>query len=252
MDRRRHVDPSTSTVTYPRPLSRRSTPSSTSIRTSSRTKSGLPSLDARSRVEQLGRAARRCRAGRARAGRSTSASSPSSTTTTARVRRLRRAPDAVSRSSGRASRDQQHRRVAGPLREVLDEIEQHRLGPVDVVEDRAPTDASRAIDSKMRRTAQNVSSAVPGSPAPRSAPARGSDALAVGSSSGMSDISAATTAVRSRPRRWPRACAQHVGDGCEGCRSGRRRSALRGRARGGERRRRARARAASCRRRASR
>ena len=96
--------------------------------------SSVASLDPR------GRAAR-ARARRARVGRDQ------------RGARARRARD------GQA--DEQDRSIAAPAEQVLDEVEQRRLGPVEVLEaddERAP---SRARPRSARRTAQNASSLEP-------------------------------------------------------------------------------------------
>ena len=76
-----------------------------------------------------------------------------------------------SSSSGRAMQSEQDRRVARPVGDVLDEIEEGRLGPVEVVEDDDERPPAPPASSSLR-TAQAISSAGAGSPLPSSARAR--------------------------------------------------------------------------------
>ncbi len=136
--------------------------------------------------------------------------------------------------------EQEQRRVAAPVGDVLDEIEERRLGPVQVVDDERRAGGGAASASSSRATAQKVSSGATGSPA------------------GMSS-SAATRVDDQRPVRLglDRCADQPVAAGQRSSASGhqvrcRRRRAGSGREHGGVRRRRSRqlrARAATCRRR---
>ena len=89
-------------------------------------------------------------------------------------RRARPSAGRLSRRSPRASRQDEDRRLR-PLTEILDEVQQGRLGPVDVVEHERPSVAAARATRRSRRTAQNASpgaagdSATPISSATRSA-----------------------------------------------------------------------------------
>ena len=145
---------SASMVRSQAPSSRRwITPSSTSMRTSSRTNSGLPSVDAGD-----GRRARRgarCRAGRPRAPRSHSSRAR-------RGRRHRRPAAGLDERGpqvpdlGTGESHQQHG-IGHPLGEVVDQVEQDRLGPLDVVDHHEQGELGRERLQRAR-TAQNVSS----------------------------------------------------------------------------------------------
>ena len=103
--------------------------------------------------------------------------------------------------------EQQDRRVAGPVRDVLDQVEERRLGPVDVVEhdDQRPR-VARA--PRERRTAQNVSSVgAPPRPPRSSCGERAHDArrrLAVGERARRSslDLARARRSRRGPPPRF--------------------------------------------------
>ena len=150
-------DRRTSPVAIQRPSWRTSTPSSISIESISSTKSGLPSAASRSFLDSVcqfapGRRGSRS-AGRIslvgqrleqnRGGVELSACPPG-----AHIEELR---------AGEA--DEQDRRVARPVGDVLDEIEERGLAPVDVVEDDderlarapAPRTASARTGSRPRR-----------------------------------------------------------------------------------------------------
>ena len=122
-----------STPAVQRSPSRLSAPSWTSMRTSSPTKSGLPSLVASTRPAiAAGSASAPITFAASRVA--APASSPASVTTSltqAAGRRQRRARVA---QLGPRGRQHQQRHVAAPLHQVLDQVEQQRLRPLDVVD----------------------------------------------------------------------------------------------------------------------
>ena len=80
----------------------------------------------------------------------------------------------------RARGDQHQQRHAGaPLHQVLDQIEQQRLGPLQIVDRRARPACPAASAASKRRTTKNVSSGAAGVPAEQRRDA-GRDARAVG------------------------------------------------------------------------
>ena len=138
------------------PVERRSSPSSASIRTVSSTKSGLPSVLSSSVAR-----------GRARGARSPSSSastqllalvarSGSSSIAVAR-RRPPPQPGRTSSSSGRARQRIRSGASRTQVGEVLDQLEQRLLGPVDVLEDQHERLRAAASCSAHSRAAQAIS-----------------------------------------------------------------------------------------------
>ena len=124
-----------STPAVQRSPSRLSAPSWTSMRTSSPTKSGLPSLVASTRPAIAAGQLRR------RRSRSPRAASPRRRRGRRASRRRSTRPPGVgerraraSRSSGRAADEDEERHVGAPLHEVLGQVEQQRLRPLEVVD----------------------------------------------------------------------------------------------------------------------
>ncbi len=150
--------------------SRVSSSSSISIATSSSAKSALPSTasairDSASEGAVPGRAGSRSAVG--------DSSSVSGSSRIEVAFSLPRPSRDVCRAARAARCRQQDRDVARVERDVLDQVEERRLRPVDVVEDDHQR-AVRASASKSFRTAQNVSSLVPppGPPSPSAAATR--------------------------------------------------------------------------------
>ena len=114
------------------PSSNRSRPSSISMPIISSTNSGFPSAAARIRSRAVpGRSA-----SPSRLSSSAPASSPASGSSRIEVAFIfpPLQPGRISSSSGRGDADEQQFCVARPIRQVLDQIQQERLRPVDVVE----------------------------------------------------------------------------------------------------------------------
>ena len=110
-----------------------------------------------------------------------------------------------SRNSGRARGRQEEWRVAAPVGEVLDDVQQSRFGPVHVIQDQHHR-PRRPSDSTSRRTAQCVSSASAGVP---HSPARGanrSTTRSASGSSGSNERSRARPRSSSEPGSRPAAC----------------------------------------------
>ena len=143
-------------ISQPSPV-RANTPSSTSIRTSSRTNSGLPSVDSgRSAVISGGNDS--APSSRAASSSVAAASSPSSETT-AEMRR----PCSVSAGAdltdlGACECHDQDRRITHPLDEMVEQVQEQRLGPLDVVDHQKNWDRWAPRTSSRRRTAKNASS----------------------------------------------------------------------------------------------
>ena len=149
-----------SPATRHRPSSAAGRPSSTSMRSISSTKSGLPSATPRSVLVPRGRAPVRREvldqpvASRGRV----SGCSETSSGVLGAVQ-----PGRESSSSGRARQSDEHRGVADPVGEVLEQVEERRFGPMDVVED----DDQRASRREVLEAACAPPRRSPGRPASR-------------------------------------------------------------------------------------
>ena len=86
----------------------------------------------------------------------------------------------MSRSSGRAAPTTSSGTSRAPLDEVLDEVEQQRLGPVDVVDHEHDRTGRGRAPASRRRTAQKVSSGEAGRAGAEQAAAPVDDAIALG------------------------------------------------------------------------
>ena len=113
--------------------SRRSAPSCTSMRTSSPTKSGLPSLVASTRpATAAGSSSAPITFAASRVA--APASRPPSVTTSATSAARRRERRARVAQLGPRRHEHEQRHAGAPLHEVLDEVEQQRLRPLEVVD----------------------------------------------------------------------------------------------------------------------
>ena len=137
--RRAWIDAGTATsprspVADPAPSSRRRRPSSSSIRSISSRKSGLPPADSAIRAVRPLVEPRRHRAGPRRAPRSRRRRAGASGSERAFGDAASpRWPDVQQVRAGEAQ--EQQRDVAAPAREVLDEVQERGLGPLEVVEE---------------------------------------------------------------------------------------------------------------------
>ena len=122
----------TSPVRTQEPFARSSAPSSTSMPSISSTKRGLPSAASviRARTDSSSDAPSRCSI-----RRSASASPSGSSSTDVALSFPPAQPGRASRSSGRARQTSRIGGLARPVGDVLDQVEERWLGPVDVVED---------------------------------------------------------------------------------------------------------------------
>ena len=181
------------------PFSATSWPRSTSIRTNSSAYSGLPLGAREQRLPQALRGLPTGRGGATAPGRSRPRSTAADVIVSALPVRLPHAVPLLLRRSGRAVHRQHERRVAAPVGDVLDEVEQTLVGPVEVLEDEHERCTARRSP---RRSAATRRTPRPARLSPSAAPARPTS----GRRCLLDPRGLALVAARGRGRRAPSFC----------------------------------------------